>query len=585
MLKLIRRITEGLYRSVRRFPLSILLSALTALMLVIMSEMRATAAQGIIEILERATLTIALGIPLSLSIKIYLERVKDNRISKAILLYSACALLLVLYYSLLLSSMNMVSQTRYAGISLVLYLVFLYLPYLPYKEGYEKYIIKILTVFFITVLYSAVLYGGLAAILFTFDRLLGITVKSKIYYYTWLAVAFIFAPAYFLAGIPGKHEELEEEGYPKLLKILLLYIVMPLVTAYTAILYMYFIKIIFTGQWPKGLVSNLVLWYSVIDASVLFLITPLRHENKWAGIFLKWFPRVILPVLIMMFISMGIRINEYGITENRYFVLALGAWVTGIMIYYSFKKKYVNIVLPVTLSIVALVSVLGPFSSYSVSIWSQNRRLQQVLVKNNMLEDGRIIPAKNVSVQDKNDINGILEYFNNKHSFRNVKYLPEDFKFGDMEKIFGFPYEHHDIISGNDYFSFMSEPVSSPVDIRGYDYMFDSGRLYDIKDDIKAVNKEYVSAQYDPGEGIVKIYSEGKPVYEKDMKTIADKLLDKYGYVQGKDSIPSEDMVFQDENEKIKVKFVIRFISGTKDKSAERTYFNGAEFNILAKLK
>ena len=83
----------------------------------------------------------------------------------------------------------------------------------------------------------------------------------------------------FLAGIPTKNEKLSLEDYSRLLKVLVLYIVMPLITVYTIILYIYFGKIIITRVWPEGLVSHLVLWYSVISAAVLFFITPLRMKR------------------------------------------------------------------------------------------------------------------------------------------------------------------------------------------------------------------------------------------------------------------------------------------------------------------
>ena len=101
----------------------------------------------------------------------------------------------------------------------------------------------------------------------------------------------------------------------------MLYIVIPLIAIYSAILYAYFLKIIITRSWPQGLVSHLVLWYSVLSVAVIFFITPILDRNRWAYRFKFWFSKLILPILIMMFISIGIRVKAYGITENRYFIL------------------------------------------------------------------------------------------------------------------------------------------------------------------------------------------------------------------------------------------------------------------------
>ena len=103
----------------------------------------------------------------------------------------------------------------------------------------------------------------------------------------------------------------------------------------------------------------------------------------------------------MMFISIGIRIRSYGITENRYFVLVLGLWVLGIMLYFALIKKSNNIIIPITLSIIALNSVFGPLSSFAVSKRSQNKRFQSILLRNNMLEDNKIIKATEAMPTDE----------------------------------------------------------------------------------------------------------------------------------------------------------------------------------------
>jgi len=70
-------------------------------------------------------------------------------------------------------------------------------------------------------------------------------------------------------------------SYPRLLKALLIYIVLPIIIVYTAILYAYFARIIITWQWPAGIVAQLVLWYAVMSAIVLFMISPISDDNRW----------------------------------------------------------------------------------------------------------------------------------------------------------------------------------------------------------------------------------------------------------------------------------------------------------------
>lgn len=571
-----KNIISVLYKSLKRFPVTILFSTAVAVMLIIINELQPITSQ--LETLTKITMTFALGIPLSLCIKLFFERKDSGKLSELIGLYITGGLLLLLYYFFLLDQLTMVSITRYTAVSLALYLGFLLIPYLPKKEQFEMYVIKICTGFFITVIYSAVLYLGLAAILLTIDQLLGVHVAGEVYYYTLLFVACVFAPSYFLADIPLKDQQFKQEDYSKVLRVLLLYIVMPLLTAYTTILYLYFIKIIVIRQWPVGLVSHLVLWYSIIVTIVLFFITPIKDKNRWANKFSVWMPKIILPLLIMMFISMGIRINAYGVTENRYYVVVLGLWVFGVMLYFSFIKKRANIVLPVTLALIALVSVFGPLSSYSISTLSQNNRLQAILVRNNMLKEGKIqIAPADISREDKYEISRKLDYFKNSHSLKDVKHLPENFKIEDMDRVFGFSYENP--YSQPRFYYFVRNQSEDAVDIKEYDYLY----LFDTRNlDNNTIASNTIDINYDHESAIIEITYQGNLLYQKDLNLYVKELFDKYEPAEGETLLPPEEMTFVEENEKIKVKFIFLNIAGDSDLS---TGADRAEFYLLVKIK
>lgn len=572
----LKNILSGLYLSLKRFPLTILLSVSIAVILIAVSELK-----PVEDTLRKIALVSALGLPLSLSIKLSFEKRNEENIVKLITAYVLSAIFLVLYYFIFLKSLNMAANTRYIAVSLTLYLCFLFIPYFPRKDQFEMYIISILSSLFITVLYSLVLYGGLSAILFTVDKLLGIQILGKVYYYTWLLVVFIFAVSYFLSGIPLKDKTFSPKAYPKLLKILLLYIVMPLLTVYTIILYIYFGKIIISMQWPVGLVSHLVLWYSVIVTIVLFLITPILEENNWACKFLKFTPKLLLPLLLMMFISIGIRINAYGVTERRYYIVILALWIFCIMLYFSFTRGLKNIIIPFTLSIIALVSVFGPISSFSISKYSQNKRLEKILIQNNMLKDGSIQRNSDVPKQDKANISSILDYFNRNHNLNEVKYVPAGFKMEDINNVFGFSYENSIYESPENYFYFSGNLDKKALDIRGYDYLFETRYLMNRN----RISYNGLSAIYDYENSKISINYEGKEIYVRDLGIFAKQIIDKHGIQYGSNSLSEEEMTFQEENDKIKIKFIFQSISGRKNAANHNLDNKGFEFYMLVKIK
>lgn len=576
IVKYIRNILSGLYLSIKRFPLTIVFSASVAAVLIVISETNPKE-----DALARIAMILALGIPLSLCIKLFFEKKDEKSTYKLVLGYIGGALFLILYYFLFLKTREMIPITRYVAVSLALYLWFLFIPHLLKKEQFEMYVITVFTGFFVTIIYSIVLYSGLSAILFTIDKLLGIKILGKVYYYTWLSVVFIFAVSYFLSVIPLKNQDLTVKAYPKLLRILLLYIVMPLLTAYTIILYIYFGKIIITAHWPIGIVSHLVLWYSVIVTIVLFFITPIKDENPWQNKFLKFFPKIILPLLIMMFISIGIRINAYGVTERRYFVVILGIWLFLIMLYLSFTKKHRNIIIPLTLSIVALISVFGPLSSYSISKISQNNRFEKILIKDNMLKDGKLQSSPDIPKEDKAEISSILDYFNRNHNLKDVKYLPQNFKLDDMDKVFGFSFVAPSYGPTGEYFTFMRNQSENTLDISGYDYLFDTRILNSSAN----ASSSPLSASYNYETAVVKVTYKGIEIYNKNLNSFVKNLIDKHGLFSKENSLSSEEMTLVEENEKIKVKFIFLNISGNKNPSTGNVDAKGIEFYMLVKIK
>lgn len=577
MSKRIKNITDSIRYSFERFPLTVLTSTAVVILLITLSEMGTQFTPVERDKFIRFTMTVALGIPLSACIKFIYERIEDRKKLFSIIGYLLGIAFLILYYFFFLKALNWVSIARYIGLSLVLYLAFFFIPWFKKKAGYEYYIIDILFNFIITAIYSFVLFFGIVIILFTIVQLFNVDIPDKFVYYSFLIIAGIFAPSLFLAKIPQLKGDSYKIEYPKALKVLLLYIVIPLITVYSIILYVYFMKIIITRNWPQGLVSHLVLWYSVVSVAVIFLISPILADNKLAYRFKFLFPKFILPILAMMFISMGIRINAYGITESRYFALVLGLWVLGVMVYFSLKKRLTNIVIPISLSIVILLSIIGPVSSFSVSKFSQNNRLKNILEQNSMLTGEGISKKEDIPREDKEEISAILMYFENRHSLKDVKYIPEDFQMENMEEVFGFPYTEKRQDEA-DYFSYyMNYEDRKALDIKDYDYYINSITLMQREVEVEGLTISYEN-------NTIRIV-EDQLIYEWDLKDPVSKLLTKEKQLNKYDyQLQPEKAIFVNENERIRVKILITSFSAMKELNDEYI-LDHVEFEMLIDIK
>lgn len=576
-------IISTIRNSLKRFPITIAVSAALVIVLITLIEKENTFTENTIDTLSRVSLILALGIPLSVCINLIFERKEEVNITQRALGYLIGAIFLVSYYFIFLNEINWISISRYVGVSIFMYLAFAFIPWIGKKEEYESYMIDVVSSFLLTMIYSFVLFMGIVIILFTIKALFNANIPANFIIYTFITVGGIFAPSNFLARIPLVKGDTYKKDYPKALKLLLLYIVMPLITVYSIILYVYFLKIIITRNWPQGLVSHLVLWYSIVSVAVIFFITPILKDNKWAEKFKRYFPKFIIPILAMMFVSIGIRVSAYGLTENRYYGIVAGLWVTGIMLYFSFKKKQRNIIIPVSLAVVALISVFGPLSSFNVAKFSQNNRLESILKRNQMLEGDEIIAKSDISAEDKEEISMILRYFDNNHSLKDVKILEEGFELtnADMETVFGFPFTEKNMLD-RQYFHYYTEyDLASIIDVREYDYVVNSNALASGEREIENLT---ISFQEN---SVFKIVEEDSLLYEKDLKDYTQIILEDNA-VRGKEFkniLDSEKAIFADENDKVSVKFIISNISGQYDDINNQYYIDYIECFILIKIK
>lgn len=576
-----RKLTAALHNSIKRFPATLILTTIFTILLIYITENNELRNTDMLKTLTRINMAVALGVPISLIIKFILELKPNIKPILKIFAYVFLVLFIILYYSFFIPDFNMVTIIRYTALTFSFYFLAIITPFLGKKPGLELYVIKLLLRFFTTVVYSIVLQLGLSAILFTLDKLLGIKIYENLYLYIGFIICGVFAPTFFLGGVPRIEDELQAVEYPNILKILFLYIIMPLLSVYTLILYLYFAKILITLKWPEGMVGNLVLWYSVISVWIIFLIFPLKDENRWAKTFFRWFPKIILPLIVLMFISLGIRLNAYGVTENRYFVIALGIWVLLTMLYWSVSKEYYNKLLLIGFSIIAFLSVVGPWNAFSISIGSQNKRFENLLNKYEMLENQSIKASSNVSNEHKKEITSILVYFENHHSFSKVKYLPKNFVIADMKKTFGFDYSYN-YYDNNEikYFSYTLEAINVPISTSEYDYLL----YFRYPSNNQLQKNAEISVEYSNSNQSVIINYKGQEIYNKSLRDFGEKLYENIGDAPYK-GLSQDIMTYVDENPNIKVKFLFSNINGNKTSSDKKIEINEMEFDLFIDVK
>lgn len=411
--------------TLKRFPLSLLsaiIGSAAGIYLIETNYNQANAAKNAGYLI----MVCSLGLTLFFSISLFAERKKFDK-NKTIILNAIALILLIVYYFFLHERANSMEYVRYTLINIAFHLFASFAAYTDKQNlnGFWQFNKALFLRLFFAVIYSGTLYLGICLALLAIDQLFNAHINGKNYMRLWIVIAGVFNTWFFLAGVPKNLEELEQsDEYPKGLKIFTQYVLLPLVTLYLLILYAYTIKIICIQHLPKGWVSYLVIGFSVLGVLALLLVHPIRNRegNKWIHIFSKWFYGALYPLVILLFVAIGTRIGEYGITENRYFIIVLAIWLAGVSTYFLFSKVSNIKYIPLTLCAIALLCSFGPWGAFSVSQKSQMHVLENILTKNQILVDGKI-NTKHKTVPDTiaEQITSIVKYFDNMHGFKDMK--------------------------------------------------------------------------------------------------------------------------------------------------------------------
>jgi hypothetical protein len=124
----------------------------------------------------------------------------------------------------------------------------------------------------------------------------------------------------------------------------------------------------------------------------------------------------------MLFFAIARRVSEYGITEGRYLAVALGAWLTIIVIYFFFSRSKDIRFIPLSLCAGILIMCSGPWGIFSVAERSQMTRLESLAKGNHILVDGKIQKAATpVSQSDTREISSILDYLSTMHGYESIQ--------------------------------------------------------------------------------------------------------------------------------------------------------------------
>lgn len=432
------------FDSAKRFPLSLLSAIVGTMLAVYLTEVERF--EDNIPLLN-LVLTMALGISLFLCVDLFAEKHHLNPAKRSLGWLAALVILGLIYISFptdLAPSNTRVPYIRYTVYLLAIHLMVAFLPFLRKSDSAESFwdFNKILFIrLVIAQFFSFVISSGISLAMAAINELFKADIQPQTFAQMYILSFGIFNTWYFLAGVPMDfRKEITAPEYPKGLKIFTQFILIPLLLIYLTILYFYGGKIILLWDWPEGIVSYMIIAISVLGIFTNLLLFPVQDQKEtgWIKTFYKAFYFLLLPLIVLLFIAIGIRIGDYGLTVNRYIITLMGIWLSFISIYFILGFKNIKTI-PISLSIAMILSSFGPWGMFSMSEKVQVDRLESLLTKSEILQENKIqnevkwtvdpkgkiiptssIPSKKLPQEDLDEINSIIQYLENYHGMGSI---------------------------------------------------------------------------------------------------------------------------------------------------------------------
>jgi hypothetical protein len=597
----IEQIISKTSATIRRFPLVITFAVLGTLAVIWLVDLPWDQRDGYYYVKNFSWVT-ALSISLFTAIKTAGENREWTPLHLQ-LTRAAAVIILAVYYLFLPEDFEPSSSEafyKYFLFFLASHLLVSFSPYLGDKsvQNFWAYNKTLFLRILLSILYVGVLYSGLSIAIYSLEVLLEFDIAGVRYGQLGIFLIGIFGTWFFLAGVPHPNQLTDEEkAYPKGLRIFVQYVLIPLVVIYIFILYLYMGKILIEWQWPTGWVANLVLSFSIVGILGLLLLYPIQDEDdhKWVRLFSRGYYIALIPLIILLMLSIWVRISEYGVTVNRYFVATLAVWLTAMVIYFLISKLKDIRVIPISLFLITLLISMGPLSAFEVSERSQLSRLEENLGKHGLLSEEGIIKKtdQEIPFYDRKQISSGITYLLSLKGVESIQpyfeqNLNEVLENKDTMNVVSDAEAITDLI-GIDYVSNweMEEGINAefgnfqvqknrmhPVPLNGYDHYVGDIEFWMNSLDLETtIGKQVYKITVDGDNFEIRLTEkETDRVLSFDLKSFIDGLPDTgAGNVE---TLSVNRMTMEQQNDSLKVKLVFNSLAGQRQ-NGEITNVNG----------
>jgi len=382
---------------------------------------------------------------------------------------------------------------QYLALMIVMHLAVAVAPYLNARSirDFWEYNRQLFANLVVGAAFTLILFAGLALALLAVDNLFNINVQERAYAKLFVLLAGIFNTAYFLFHFPPAFTSIRtltreeavadnptavsDPAYNWVFRNLCKYILIPIVILYFLILYAYGAKIGIQWSLPKGWVSSLVIGFSVAGIFTYLLNFYLAEEDNRMIVkgFKRWFWWVVLPLTVLLFVAIGKRLSDYGVTEERYLVAVLGLWLAAACLYFLFSKNDNIKFIPISLALFALVWAFGPLSAFAVSERSQKGILTEILERNGRFENGKIKPGTApLTEPEQTQASSAIRYLEKRNALSDLLPAPIDSALLESNGLLNWLNIGVATSASISSLNISPQNSSEPLDVRGFDMAY-----------------------------------------------------------------------------------------------------------------
>ena len=137
------------------------------------------------------------------------------------------------------------------------------------------------------------------------------------------------------------------------------------------VMYLYMLIIVCSFELPRGYIS---LICSTLTAFGLLCYIPISNTKInekgkiWESIYTH-IPLLLLPLQILITIAIGRRINDYGVTILRCYIVLLNLWSYAVCIYLIMRKGKGLRMIPITFIVTYFIFTATPLSCSNYVLW------------------------------------------------------------------------------------------------------------------------------------------------------------------------------------------------------------------------